>query len=115
MLRISPADIGPFLDTLTALTLRTDTAVTNHGFRNGVADSFPSVLQAGTAVLVDAEGLPRVRCFCGNPLQTPVPLDNVRFEGRPWTGFEPESVTVIGRAPREVRSSWSWTANQTRS
>ena len=101
-LRIAPAEIDSFLDTLTVLTLRTDTVVTNHGFRKGVANPFPSVLQAGTAVLVDAEGLPRVRCICGNPLQTPVPLENVRYAGRPWSGFEPESVTVIGRAPREV-------------
>jgi hypothetical protein len=102
-LRISTGDIDRFLDSLTALTLRTDTAVTNHGYRDGVATPFPSVLQAGTAVLVDAEGLPRVRCYCGNPLQTPVPMENVRYEGPPWTGFEPESVTVIGRAHREVK------------
>jgi hypothetical protein len=52
--------IEPFLGSLTPLTLRTDTAVTNHGFQDGRATPFQAVLQAGTAVLVDAEGLPRV-------------------------------------------------------
>src|SRR4029453_11671427 len=45
--------IRPFLTALTPVTLRTDTAVPNHGFRNGGATPFQSVLQAGTAVLVD--------------------------------------------------------------
>ena len=65
---LPPEQVGPFLGSLTPVTLRTDTAVTNHGFRDGSATAFQSVLQAGTGVLVDAQGLPRVRCYCGNPL-----------------------------------------------
>src|SRR6185436_18143448 len=33
---------------------------------------FLAVLRRGTAVLVDDEGVPRVKCYCGNPLLPPV-------------------------------------------
>ena len=72
--------VGPFLGSLTPVTLRTDTAVTNHGFRNGIANAFQSVLQAGTGVLVDVQGLPRVRCYCGNPLGEPNQPTSARYE-----------------------------------
>jgi hypothetical protein len=106
-LLLQPGDIARYLATLTPLTLRTDTAVTNHGFEDGAATPFQSVLQAGTAVLVDAEGLPRVRCYCGNPLQVPAPrtdvdIRNVSFEGPRWEGFEPESVTSVDPAPTQI-------------
>jgi hypothetical protein len=38
--------------------LQRDTRVTNHGFRNGRATPTQSILQAGTAVLVDEYGVP---------------------------------------------------------
>jgi len=95
---IRPGDIRPFLHSLTALTLRTDTAVTNHGFRDGQATPFQSILQAGTTVLVDGQGAPRVRCACGNPLGAPDPV--TRYEGSPpWPGFSSRNVTVIRPAP----------------
>ena len=100
---IPVADIGSFLATLTPLTLRTDTAVTNHGFENGRPTPFQSVLQAGTAVLVDPQGLPRVRCYCGNPLAEPNRGSNVRYTDDGWTGFSEDDVTVITRSPAEIR------------
>lgn len=66
--------IEDFIRGLTAVRLRFDTRVTNHGFRNGRANPIQSVLQAGTAVLVDERGVPRVKCNCGNPLAEPTPL-----------------------------------------
>ena len=52
-----PADqVRSFLDELTPVTLLTDTAVTNHGFRDDRAIPFQAVLQAGTAVLIDTYG-----------------------------------------------------------
>ncbi|MGH3907098.1 MAG: DUF6777 domain-containing protein, partial [Pseudonocardiaceae bacterium] len=42
-----------------------DTRVTNHGYRDGKATDRQAVLQAGTAVLVDEKGRPRVKCGCG--------------------------------------------------
>jgi uncharacterized membrane protein YgcG len=95
---ISLSDIRPFLRSLTAVVLRTDTAVTNHDFRNGKANAFQSVLQAGTAVLVDEHGVPRVRCACGNPLVGPTARHNVRYTGQTWPELSHRPVTVIQRS-----------------
>lgn len=57
---------------LRPVTLTTDTRITNHSFAGGQAVAFQSILQAGTAVLVDSSGRPVVRCRCGNPLAEPV-------------------------------------------
>jgi hypothetical protein len=99
---IDPGAIHRVLTSLTPVTLRTDTAVTNHGFKNGSLTQFQSVLQAGTAVLVDIRGVPRVRCYCGNPLLRPEQPPSVRYEGPTWTDFSTESVTVIKKAPAPV-------------
>ena len=96
------AQVSPFLAALTPVTLRTDTAVTNHGFKDGVATPFQSVLQAGTAVLVDPQGLPRVRCYCGNPLGEPDRQTSARYTGAAWNGFSGDAVTVIAKAPAQV-------------
>lgn len=71
VLGIPVPQIPTYINSLTPVILRTDTLVTNHGFRNGSATSFVSVLQAGTAVLVDDKGEPVTKCYCGNPLTTP--------------------------------------------
>ena len=65
---ISTSKISSYISGLTPMTLRYDTRVTNHGFVNGQADSIQEILQAGQAVLVDSYGVPRARCYCGNPL-----------------------------------------------
>ncbi|HEX6422229.1 MAG TPA: DUF6777 domain-containing protein [Acidimicrobiales bacterium] len=67
-------EIESYISGLTAVRLRWDTRVTNHGFRDGEANAFQSMLQAGTAVLVDDTGVPRVKCNCGNPLADPADL-----------------------------------------
>ncbi len=63
-----PDHIGSLEPTL----LAGDTRVTNHGYRDGKATPFQSTLEAGTAVLVDSQGVPRARCACGNPLDEPI-------------------------------------------
>ncbi|HEY8059690.1 MAG TPA: DUF6777 domain-containing protein, partial [Acidimicrobiales bacterium] len=60
VLDIDVDDIPDYIAGLTGVILRGDTRVTNHGFSDGQATSLQSVLQAGTAVLVDTEGIPRV-------------------------------------------------------
>ena len=96
---IDPAGIRDFVAGLTPVVLNKDTRVTNHGFRNGVADARQSVLQAGTAVLVDRFGVPRARCFCGNPLLEPIPVPvKPTYTGDAWPGFAPEKVEVIAPA-----------------
>ncbi len=67
---ISPdyATVARYIRKLTPVTLTRDTQVTNHNFVDGRAVGYQSILQAGTTVLVDEQGVPRARCRCGNPL-----------------------------------------------
>ena len=94
---IAPQDIAGYVSTLTPVVLTADTLVTNHGYRNGVATSLQSVLEAGTAVMVDRTGTPRVKCNCGNPLLPPVPinLSSATLQGARWPGYAPVNVTII--------------------
>ncbi|MFC9295642.1 DUF6777 domain-containing protein [Streptomyces sp. NPDC057011] len=93
---IEQAKLPEFLRGLTPVVLRADTRVTSHGFRGGRADSYQAVLQAGTAVLVDEHGMPRVRCACGNPLLSPrAPKGSPVPKGDPWDGYQPNQVIVI--------------------
>lgn len=96
VLGITYEEIPQFVMKLTPMLLRSDTLVMNHGYANGQATAFPSVLQAGTAVLAGRRGLPVVRCYCGNPL-TPAPtqVPDVTYTGPTWPGWNPQSITVI--------------------
>lgn len=92
---LTVADIPAFIDLLTPIVLVSDTMVTNHGFEGGVATPLQSVLQRGTAVLVDQYGVPRVKCYCGNPLLAPNTPAEPKFEGKTWEGFDPTKVVVV--------------------
>jgi hypothetical protein len=98
--RVDVGAIPRFLRGLTPVVLRADTRVTNHGFTGGSLTSFQSVLQAGSAVMVDANGMPRVRCACGNPLLPPTVIrGTVSHKGQPWKGYRPAEVIVVTPAP----------------
>ncbi|GGI98660.1 hypothetical protein GCM10010121_006150 [Streptomyces brasiliensis] len=100
---VEEAFLPGYLRGLTPVALRADTRVTNHGYRTGRAAGFQSVLQAGTAVLVDARGVPRVRCACGNPLLPPdLARDDAGTSGSPWSGYRAADVIVVTPAPRDV-------------
>ncbi|MGW6143867.1 DUF6777 domain-containing protein [Streptomyces sp. NPDC055144] len=100
---ISAASVPDFLRGLTPVVLRADTRVTNHGYRSGEATSYQSVLQAGTAVLVDDRGMPRVRCACGNPLKPPVAFKGTpNTQGQQWSGYRPTQVVVVTPAPEVI-------------
>ncbi|WP_329342201.1 hypothetical protein OG866_39175 [Streptomyces sp. NBC_00663] len=100
---VAQASIPTYLRSLTSVVLRADTRVTNHGYRGGRATDFPSVLQAGTAVLVDNRGVPRVRCACGNPLTSAAPQrGNPGTKGRAWSGFGHDQVIVVTPAPQVI-------------
>ncbi len=95
---IEPDEIDAFLETLTPVRLLADTWVTNHGYRDGKAVPRQSILQAGSMVLVDEFGVPRVRCKCGNPLlppQVPDDMSRVEFVGEPWDDFDEDELLVI--------------------
>jgi hypothetical protein len=99
VLGITRAGIGEYVAALTPVVLLSDTLVTNHGYEDGRATALTSVLQSGTAVMVDRQGVPRVKCNCGNPLTPPqvVPTADWDVRGDPWDGFDSAAVTgVVG-------------------
>jgi len=95
VLGIRPADIAGYVASLAPVVLRSDVAVTNHGFTGGHVTSFPAVLQAGTAVLVDRYGSPVTKCFCGNPLTKPTAYSRPTYTGTRWPSFALGGITII--------------------
>ncbi len=93
-----------YIAKLHPVTLKQDTRVTNHTFDGGRAVGFQSILQAGTAVLVDDHGRPVVRCRCGNPLTEPVFIPTARCL------YCPPRYTP----PTEVCEYWKRTTTYTR-
>ena len=79
------------------MVLTSDTLVTNHTYRDGEVTEVQSVLEAGTAVLVAAVGVPQVKCNSGNPLTQPAALDAdpPTFVGDEWDGFDPDEVIAV--------------------
>jgi hypothetical protein len=91
---LKTTDIREYVKTLTPVALAADTRVTNYGFDNGRATPRQAVLQAGTAVLVDNQGVPRTKCACGNPLTKPV-ATTATYTGPAWSGWNPGYVNVV--------------------
>ncbi|WP_052589201.1 serine/threonine-protein kinase [Luteipulveratus mongoliensis] len=95
LLDTTVAKIPQTVARLTPVILRDDTLATNTDYRNGKADTYAAVLQAGTAVLVDDRGVPRVKCNCGNPLaefagdEMPTAIT-----GAPWPSYSGKVVRV---------------------
>jgi hypothetical protein len=75
--------VARYIRKLRPVTLTRDTRVTNHSFIGGRAVAFQSILQAGTAVLVDQDGVPVARCRCGNPLLKPIFIQEAECFGCP--------------------------------
>ncbi|HUU62220.1 MAG TPA: DUF6777 domain-containing protein [Acidimicrobiia bacterium] len=93
---LTVADLPAYFAELTPVTLIYDTRVTNHGFRDGLPTARQSVLEAGTAVLIDIYGVPRARCACGNPLIPPIPTPGPPgWVGPGWPGFDPTIIIVV--------------------
>lgn len=102
-LDIDPTEIEEYVDGLTPVTLRTDTRVTNHGYVGGRATPIQAVLQAGTAVFVNAYGTPVVKCYCGNPLTRPVTYTAPTYTGPTWRRFSPSHITIIKQTITVIR------------
>ncbi|MDX2764828.1 PASTA domain-containing protein [Streptomyces europaeiscabiei] len=100
--------IGHYLDELTPVLLRHDTLVKNHDYKKDRAVPFDALLEAGIAVLVDDQGLPVVKCSCGNPLrafeENPERID-VEFAGgnKEWKGYDRSAVVVVKPAPEQLK------------
>ena len=67
------SEINSFIDGLNTAYLAQNVKLTMYGFKNGQEYGYEAIIAAGTAVLVDDDGLPRARCACGNPLVTDQP------------------------------------------
>jgi len=97
---IQQNQIKPFISGLTPASLRVDTRVTDYQFSGGRAIAKPAILQAGTAVLLDREAIPRVRCQSGDPLGPARAVsDTPSYNGPKWSGFSPGTTVVLDPAP----------------
>jgi hypothetical protein len=96
---ITVDEIPAFIESLLVAKLTKNTRVTNHGFKDGKAYPIQSVLEPGTAVLVDADGGLRVRCKCGNPLKPPVQVDDPTYVGEPWPEFDEDDLVAPPDTP----------------
>ncbi|MET9889630.1 PASTA domain-containing protein [Streptomyces sp. NPDC006465] len=108
VLNIRPAEIPGYVDRLTPVVIRHDTLVTNHEYTHGKAVPFDALLQTGIAILVDRQGLPAVKCSCGNPLrpsQANIEKASVQFKGgnRKWSGYRPDRIVVVEPPPGKAR------------
>jgi hypothetical protein len=93
---VQPTDVKQFIATLTSVLLRVDTRVTEYKFANDQPQPRQSVLQAGTAVMLDRTGFPRVRCESGNPLGEPRAVStSPSYSGPQWPGFSPRQIVVV--------------------
>lgn len=104
VLGIEPEGVADAVASYSRVVLTSDTLVTNHGFADGQAVPRQSVLQAGTSVLVDAWGVPVVRCACGNPLLPPasVDLNEVELTGTAWDDFSASYTVRVTAAASEL-------------
>ncbi|MEU0397030.1 DUF6777 domain-containing protein, partial [Streptomyces sp. NPDC006208] len=104
-LNIRKSEIPRYMGSLTPTRLVWDTRVTNHGYKSGAATSYQAILQAGTAVLIDDRGVPRVRCACGNPLTPPVAGEGKqKFTGRQWSSFRPSNLVVVTPTEKPMKA-----------
>ena len=93
---MSQASLPQYINSLQAGYLSGDTRFTNHGFKNGKAVARQSVLQAGTAVLLDSTGVPVVRCVSGSPLLPPEAVSGTpNYTGNRWAGFDGKPVASV--------------------
>jgi hypothetical protein len=92
--------ISGFVNSLSPVTLRADTAVTEYGYGSGQFQPYPATLQAGTAVMVNSYGEPTVKCYNGDPLGAPTSSNNsTTVVGAPWNGYVAERTIIVTPAP----------------
>ncbi|MGH3569544.1 MAG: DUF6777 domain-containing protein [Pseudonocardia sp.] len=102
-LGIGPSDVPGFVAALTPVRLRADTRITAHEYSGGRAEPYPATLQAGTAVLADDRGMPRVRCADAAPLAVAQPVADPYYGGTNWAGFEPARIVEVRPSAAPIR------------
>jgi hypothetical protein len=86
-----------YMNTLTPVVMTADTWVTSHRYSRARAVSFQAILQAGSAVMIDPAGVPRVQCASGNPLSPPASenITTLPQSGTSWPGYSAQNVVAI--------------------
>ena len=96
---VSVDQIEAYIGELTPVYLRVDTRVTNFGFNDGKPVPLQAILQAGTAIMIDIYGVPRVRGPAGSPLTNPIAIDLRPLQrGTPWPDFNPGAIVIVQAA-----------------
>jgi hypothetical protein len=75
-----------------------------HEWNGSAGTDYPAVLQAGSGVLVDDRGIPRVRCTSGNPLEPPDDTLGDDLAGDAWRWFTPSAVATVTPAERPMNA-----------
>lgn len=103
---IAAEQITERISSLTSTVLTADTWVTNNGYDGGEPTPRQAVLQAGTAVMIDGFGVPRVKCGCGNPLAEPAgfALADATVSGTQWADYAPAQVATVDAASETTES-----------
>lgn len=103
---VGDADVEKYVDSLLPVTLRHDVWVTDHTYADGRATPYQAVLQAGTAVLIDAFGVPRARCASGSPLaEAWTGYAPPTFEAEAWPDYDLDNLVAVYRddeLPEEI-------------
>jgi hypothetical protein len=103
--RLAAGDIRAYLHELTPAVLRLDTRITDHRFDGTHPTALQSVFQGGTALLVDAHGVPRVRGLSGNPLTGPIALRGApKLVGAPWPGYHPGALAEVRPSTADIKN-----------
>ncbi|MEN9803318.1 MAG: hypothetical protein RIS41_165 [Actinomycetota bacterium] len=88
---IEYSELETYLRSLTPVFALQNLNVQMFGFKNGSSYGYDAVIAAGTAILVDDQGMPRARCACGNPLLGPSEDAPEGTEEPPTTDGNPET------------------------
>lgn len=97
--------IVEFLAWLTPVLTTSDLWVTSTGYADGEGSAEQVVLQAGSAVLVDMNGVPRVDCGTGDPLtaaEAPEADGALVYTGPVWSTFSPGGVSKVSGSAQTV-------------
>ncbi len=94
-LGIDPDQIGDVLTSYRQVVLLVDVRVTSHQLADGEAQRVQAVVQAGSPVLIDADGTLRMRCLGANPLDEPEQAEDEDFDGDAWPGFQAQQVVIV--------------------
>ncbi|MFE9579526.1 DUF6777 domain-containing protein [Nocardia sp. NPDC006044] len=95
--QLTATNLDDFIRTMTPVVLTVDTEVMYHRYKDGRIESDLSILQAGTAVLVDIRGVPRFRMRSGTPLTIPEQFDadQVTYSGSGWPSFDAHTAVTV--------------------